>query len=355
MELLIVDDGIPSLGHRRQLLSIDDSQKAENEVGIGIVLGGSGPYTNYYSVETGINPDAKPLLTGVVFHDDNHNGKYDIGEGLGGVSISVAGGGSTTTFDSGGYSLEVDPGTYTVTASGGALAAPIVRTVTVGSTNARLNLIPPALSLAVCLGDTANAISHSAEYYTDFVTGVYRQYLKRDPDAPGLSGWVGLLQRGMTDEELEAGFIGSPEYIRNHGGIGEAWVRGLYQDLLGRTPSPQEVTAWMNLLAGGASSYFIAHGFAASAEREALRVAGDYLHYLGRPSAAAETNAWVGLFQHGLDNESVIGGFVGSAEYYHKHGADPRDWLVGAYHDILGRSPDDPSLGAWLAFLQQCS
>ena len=49
---------------------------------------------------------------------------YDVGEGLGGVTVSVAGAGSVTTFDSGGYSIPLAPGSYTVTASGGYIRCP---------------------------------------------------------------------------------------------------------------------------------------------------------------------------------------------------------------------------------------
>jgi uncharacterized protein YkwD/N-acetylneuraminic acid mutarotase len=136
---LIIDADTPSLGHRTHLLNIDPAVQAQDQLGIGIVLDGSGPYTNYYTIDTAVTSDTRPFLCGVVFHDDNGNGKYDVGEGYGGVALTVQGAGATTTFSSGGYSLQVNPGTYTVTASGGGLAAPITQTVTVGSSNVRLN------------------------------------------------------------------------------------------------------------------------------------------------------------------------------------------------------------------------
>src|SRR5262249_48247101 len=96
--------------------------------------------------DTSVTADTRPFLTGVVFNDYNNNGKYEPGEGIGNVTISIPGVGSTTTFSSGGYSLQVSPGTYTVTASGGGLATTFSQTVTVGATNYRLNV--NALNLA---------------------------------------------------------------------------------------------------------------------------------------------------------------------------------------------------------------
>jgi N-acetylneuraminic acid mutarotase len=141
---LIIDAGTPDLGHRTHLLNIDPNVQLQDQIGIGAVVGGSGPYRNYYTIDSAVTGDLRPFITGVVFHDDNGNGKYDIGEGYANVAITVQGAGATVTFDTGGYGIQVSPGTYTVTASGGGLAAPITRMVTVGSSSARVNFIGPA-------------------------------------------------------------------------------------------------------------------------------------------------------------------------------------------------------------------
>lgn len=142
LQALIVDAGVPSLGHRYQLLSIGSAYQTIGQVGIGIVQGGSGPLSNYYTIDSAATADNRPFLTGVVFSDVNHNGKYDPGEGLAGVTVSVSGGPVSQTWDTGGYSIQVNPGTYVVTASGGGLASAVTRTVTVGSSNVRVNFLP---------------------------------------------------------------------------------------------------------------------------------------------------------------------------------------------------------------------
>jgi hypothetical protein len=165
----------------------------------------------------------------------------------------------------------------------------------------------------------ASSLTHSAEYYSNFITHAYQTYLGRLPDQAGLKTWVQAMQNGLSDEHLEAGFIGSPEYIAKHGGAGAGWVTGMYQDLLGRTPSQDEVNEWVKALEQGVTTQQVAYGFAASAERETMRVQNDYQTYLGRSASPSEVKTWVNAFLQGVSNEDVIAGFVGSDEYFGKH------------------------------------
>ncbi len=219
-------------------------------------------------------------------------------------------------------------------------------TFQVGAPSEGLHPVPPRLPLG------AGILTHSFEYYTDFVTGAYQKYLGRGPDAAGLAGWVWGMQHGVTDERLEAFFIGSAEYIAGHGGAGAGWVQGMYRDLLGRTPAQAEVNQWVNGLNQGLSTTYVAYGFAASAERETERVQGDYETYLGRAASAAEVAGWVDGFEHGLSNEAVIAGFIGSAEYFNNQGGEYiPDWVARAYQDVLHRLPGANEVAAWVALL----
>ncbi len=167
LSALIADEGVPDLGHRIQLLAMTGMFQSENAVGIGILENSSGPLGNYYTIDTANAVTTLPYITGVVMNDANGNGQYDIGEGLGNVTIAIAGVGSVTTWDSGGYSYQLAPGTYTVTASGGSLAAPITQVVTVGSQNLSLNFtVPPPI--------VVNAL---------FVPKIYQTDLGRKPSA----------------------------------------------------------------------------------------------------------------------------------------------------------------------------
>jgi uncharacterized delta-60 repeat protein len=201
----------------------------------------------------------------------------------------------------------------------------------------------------------AGAFSHSPEHYTKFVTSAYAQYLKRAPDAPGLAAWVGGMQAGLlSDEQVEAGFLGSAEYLANHGGAGQSWISSMYQDLLGRTPSAAEVSTWLSVLASGVPTSAIALGFTASPEREANRVRANYQTFLGRAPSADEVTLWVNGFLGGMSNEDMVAGFVGSPEYYNnsqKGRGNPAVWISHVYRDVLFRGASLGEINLWLSFL----
>jgi hypothetical protein len=433
-------------------------------IGIG-VADGQGKNTGPLAItqDFGVQSNFKPYLLGVVYRDTNGDGYYSQGEGLAGVSLTIAGPAgtfTTTTSAAGGYQLQVPAGTYTVTVGGIDFGLTQTATVTVGSQNVRHNFIAPALikltgptavhfpvvglgftadlswtavpgaagyrlyggwqsppnpsavekanfiipndgSLLQTtsysftnmsegtywfsvvaynasgqaiqasnqlvtnvvsllhkqkqpgrLGEAGGAFSHSAEYYTNVITAAYRRYLGRDPEPEGLSAWLDALQHGYSDEQLEAGFIGSPEFIQDSGGPGAPWIVSLYEKLLGRDPEAAGLQGWLAALQNGTSPAAIAYGFAASAEREAQRITADYQTYLGRlPESQDIINQWVSAFESGVSNEDVVAGFVGSPEYFETHGSTDWGWLRDAYQDVLGRQPDDAGFQEWLNFL----
>jgi hypothetical protein len=199
---------------------------------------------------------------------------------------------------------------------------------------------------------TALGLTQSAEYYSNIIVVAYNKFLGRAPEPSGLAYWLNLMQnQGLSDEHLESGFIGSVEYINNHGGAGAGWVKGMYLNLLGRTPAPSEVQYWLNQLAAGMLTTDIAYGFAASRERESQRVNADYQQYLGRSALQAEVDYWVNAFLNGGSNEKVIAGFVSSQEYFQVHGNNVVDWLFEAFRVTLNRQPDAAGYQYWLSRL----
>jgi len=165
----------------------------------------------------------------------------------------------------------------------------------------------------------ATALLHSDEYYGSIVGAVYQKYLGRAPDDGGLAYWVGQLRQGITDEQLEASFAGAAEFYQHAGGSDTGWVGAMYLDILGRAADAAGVAYWTGQLAQGADRAAVAHGFAASPEREAQRVGDDYFADLGRAADTAGQAYWVNAFEHGMHNEDVIAGFLASDEYYLAH------------------------------------
>jgi uncharacterized protein YkwD len=351
LQALIVDQGVADLGHRKQLLAIDQLFKSQNQVGIGIVQGGAGPLTNYYTIDTASSTSGQVFITGVVFNDANGNGKYDLGEGLGQVTITVAGVGSTTSYDSGGYSIAVSPGTYVVTASGGGLAAPIVSSVTVGGQNYRLNFnanssAPQAQTDYVTKlyrtllgrgasgaeiaswdavlqasgpGAVVSGIENSDEARTRLVKSWYVTYLGRQAGNGEEQGWVARLAQGASDEDVLAGILGSDEFVNRAQGLSttpnpnENYIRALYAILLNRGAGQAEVNSWLAVL-GGSGRDTVVRGILYSAEYRADVISNYYISLLHRSTAPAvrEVDYWV---NSGDNLAGIRMGFEGSTEF----------------------------------------
>jgi hypothetical protein len=173
---------------------------------------------------------------------------------------------------------------------------------------------------ALTRAQVASALTHSPEYYaTRIIIPAYTAYLGRSPAPSEVQGWITAFQNGMTDEQVQASFINSPEYYSHAGGTDRLWIDAMYHDLLNRTPAIAEENLWLQALANGESRAQVAYGIAASPEREGIVVQGDYVRYLSRQASDAEVQGWVSDFEHGYSNENVVAGFVGSDEYFQRH------------------------------------
>ena len=162
----------------------------------------------------------------------------------------------------------------------------------------------------------ASQLTHSDEYFDKRIAEAYQNYLGRGASAQDIAFWRLMMHLGLTDEQLEAAFIGSQEFYNHSGGNDRAWVDEMYFDLLGRSPDAAGEAYWTSVLAHGGNRSQVAAGFAASLERESQTVRNDYLTYLGRQPSQDELNHWVNQFHGGATNEQIVAGFTGSNEYF---------------------------------------
>jgi uncharacterized protein (TIGR03118 family) len=173
---------------------------------------------------------------------------------------------------------------------------------------------------SVAPAQVASDLTHSAESYaTNVINPLYQQFLGRPSDPGGVAYWTSQMQQGMTDQQLQASFIGSAEFYARAGGTNAAWVNAMYQSVLGRGADSAGLSYWTSQLAAGASRSSVATGFAASQERESQIVQDDYFTYLGRSASATEVSYWVSQFEQGTTNEDIVAGFIGSPEYVKLH------------------------------------
>ncbi len=96
----------------------------------------------------------------------------------------------------------------------------------------------------------------SAEFRTGLIQGWYQRYLGRAADTAGLHAWLEQLRRGATQDQIQAVILASPEYRQTaarqfstqSGDADAAYLRSLYQDLLGRLPAQAEAEGWLRAL-----------------------------------------------------------------------------------------------------------
>jgi len=194
-------------------------------------------------------------------------------------------------------------------------------------------------------------IVHSQESLTDFVTSEYVNLLHRVPDIGGLTGFVQMMQNGMTPEAVEAAFVASPEYIIDHGNTTSGFLTGLYFDLLGRAPDTAGFNNWLMMMARGMSAMQVATSFATSMERQSIVVTQDYVAFLGRAPEAGAVTLWVNQLNNGLSRLDVESMIVGSNEFFQRQGATNVNFIVAAYQDVLGRTPQTSEVNAWLTIM----
>lgn len=141
LRALIQDAGTVPPGHRYHLLATGPSASfwlSHREIGTGYAFDAASTYQRYYAIHTAYVNTSDRFLTGVVYNDSNGNGRYDLGEGLSGVTVSI-GGTSVLSNPAGGWSIPVVASGYTVTASGGTFVGTGTATVTVSGSNVEVD------------------------------------------------------------------------------------------------------------------------------------------------------------------------------------------------------------------------
>jgi hypothetical protein len=200
---------------------------------------------------------------------------------------------------------------------------------------------------AVGYAGVAGSVAASLESAWRLADACYRRDLGRPGDAGSLGALAGLLQRGFTEQQVDAWLVSSPEYVNAHGGLGPSWVSGLYQQFLGRQPDPFGLSFYSGLLANGFDPVAVATAITGSTEREAHMVAATYARFLGRGPGEGELNAWAYVLTFGFDSRTLGSALAGSAEFRGHFGGDA-DWLAATYADTLGRTPTPGETQAWV-------
>jgi uncharacterized protein YkwD len=237
----VVDWGVPSLGHRRNIMNFSAADPVYTEIGIGIVHETSGT--------TAVGPlvvtedfgrrSGQYFVVGVVYQDTDHDGFYSVGEGIAGVTVSTSQGNYAYTSGSGGYAvpLATISGSITVRAEGAALGAPQEYSVTLAGTNVKVDFVA----------------STGSSYSLDYVQKAYVAYYGRPADPSGQAYWAGRMDaEGGSLNAIIGAFGYSDEFNRRYGGLSNSeLVTRIYQQALNRDPDPSGLNWYLDELQAG--------------------------------------------------------------------------------------------------------
>jgi uncharacterized protein DUF4214 len=154
------------------------------------------------------------------------------------------------------------------------------------------------LDLGTSRQQVADAIWESAEHRSLQVEQFYENFLHRAADQAGLNYWGSLFKNGASEADVAAGFLSSGEYQADHPGDA-AFVTGLYQDTLGRSPDTTGLTYWESVLRSGASRPDVARAFLTSAEASQNVLDRFYAQFLGHGVDPQGLQAWIPALQAG--------------------------------------------------------
>ena len=219
-----------------------------------------------------------------------------------------------------------------------------------------------------------NATMHYAdddyEKLNVFVSCLYRNFLKREPDERGLADWVDVLRFGKgTGAKVVSGFVLSPEYKANSLS-NEEYISALYRVIFEREPDAAGLNSWLAVMENGYTYKKVLAGFINSVEFENLCgelgiargsyksdeaidqiisfVARLYKVCLGRAYDQDGLKNWVRALTSGsADVYSVVEDFFNSQEFKNRN-LDDEAFVTIAYMTILDREPDEAGLEYWV-------
>lgn len=153
----------------------------------------------------------------------------------------------------------------------------------------------------------ASAVWESAEHRGLQVNNLYMTYLHQAPDAVGRALWINALVGGAANETtLAVALLSSGAYAATHAST-EAFLTGLYMDVLGRAPDQPGLQAWEDAIANmHLSRAEVALSFVTSSPAYSLLIANTYQTYLGAAPDAGGAMAWLNALLRGSATQDQL-------------------------------------------------
>lgn len=173
----------------------------------------------------------------------------------------------------------------------------------------------------------ASALVRKPAYYKALVREFYVEFMMRQPTARELNAGVAARRSGKTNETVISTLVGSDEYFTARAANDfTTWVNTIYQDLLGRAPSANELataqTMYLQQLGKSPSKARTAVAFnivLTSDEYRTILITNYYNRLLQRPPSTNEIAEGLGSFATRGTDETILVDILGSLEYYRKN------------------------------------
>lgn len=169
-------------------------------------------------------------------------------------------------------------------------------------------------------GRFATSLVGGAESRSRIAATLYTDLLGRDPEPAGRAFWANQLTT-ITLPTVRSRILATPEVYAQAGGIPDGYVTHLYQLVLGRAPSPDDLGYWTGRLESGMTRGALAKFVLASTESYRRIVRGVYSDLLGRSAGLPEVDYWVAQVKRS-DERLMVRFVIGSTEYYNRSQLD---------------------------------
>jgi uncharacterized delta-60 repeat protein len=160
-------------------------------------------------------------------------------------------------------------------------------------------------------------VTQGAAYGSYTVQDLYQDILGRTPSPAEINGWIPTYTADpYAVEDISAALLGSTEFFNDSYQTNAGFLSALYVDVLGRSIDTGGLASWSQLLAGGVSRQQVALDLLRSPEADAHWVNWAYTNYLHRTADSGGETNFVNALQQGAPYLSVISDLMGSDEYF---------------------------------------
>ena len=167
-------------------------------------------------------------------------------------------------------------------------------------------------------GQVADRVLTSQEYRSNLIETLYGSLLNREPEREEMMVLVNLLNFGGTDEDATSRIVASADYRTRSGGTTDGFINQVYIDLLGRTPTREEMGIYARFLQGGGTREQVGDMITGGREYQARLIANRCERFQRHGCDPESAARFLALLRNGGTDEQVISILMDSNDYAKK-------------------------------------